>query len=141
MSFKDRLINNRRALGIPDPESFSLVQLEPVEVAKILTSTMALLDAIEYLSSYSSATEVAAIKKLAGKAEQSIASAVLNREGKDTPQKTDRDFLVELRMRVEQGILGDTTQQEYAFNMIDHWIDELTEIVNLGSAARAEEKL
>lgn len=77
MSLHSRLVNNRQALGIPDPESLPLTQLEPSEVANILTATMPLLDALEYLSSRSSNSELVAIRKLAGNLEQAIAKAVL----------------------------------------------------------------
>lgn len=79
MTLQQRLTNNRRALGIPDPELLPLTQLESSEVANSLTAAMLLLDALEHLSrcSCSSNSELVAIRKLAGSLEHAIAKAVL----------------------------------------------------------------
>lgn len=73
MGFQKRLINNRHVLGLADPdEPLPLAQLNPEQVAKILTSTIALLDALENVN------QSLEIKRLASNVEQAIAQAVLD---------------------------------------------------------------
>lgn len=77
MTLHQRLTSNRELLGIPDPEQLPLAQLSMTQIAGILTSTIALIDAVDYLNRQSLEVEFCAVKQLASNVEAAIAQAVL----------------------------------------------------------------
>lgn len=77
MTFQERLNNNRALLGIPDPEPLPLAHLTPLQIADILTTTIALIDAVELLQRQSLEVELCGVKQLATAVENTIAQAVL----------------------------------------------------------------
>lgn len=77
MSLQRQLRQNRDRMSVPDPSQIPIAQIPPERIAAILTSTIALIDAVDHLNPRSLAVEVGAVKQLADAVEQAIAQAVL----------------------------------------------------------------